>query len=103
MEHRSQRNRPCLIGSPGLTREDIFILVQMAEKVFIETFDHGPCGWINWGSKGPFAVEIHDSIALSRSPWWVDYNHGPPGAGYLHMPFMLHLRPEYREFPSRRE
>jgi hypothetical protein len=26
---------------------------------------------------------------VSRSPWWIDYNHAPPGAGYLHMLYVL--------------
>jgi len=26
-------------------------------------------------------------MVISRSPWWIDYNHAPPGAGYLHMLF----------------
>ncbi len=62
-------------------------------KTFIETFDNGPCGWIGWdGAVGPTPVEIHDGVATSRSPWWVDVNHAPPGAGYLHILFALHTR-----------
>lgn len=61
-------------------------------KTFIETFDQGPCGWIGWeGAVGPTPVEIRDGVAVSRSPWWVDFNHAPPGAGYLHILFALHL------------
>ncbi len=26
---------------------------------------------------------------ISRSPWWIDYNHAPPGAGYMHLLFLL--------------
>lgn len=33
---------------------------------------------------------IEDGAAVSRSPWWIDYNHAPPGAGYLHILFALH-------------
>jgi len=62
-------------------------------RTFVETFDHGPCGWIGWdGESGPTPVEIHDSVAISRGPWWIDCNHAPPGAGYLHILFALHTQ-----------
>jgi hypothetical protein len=58
---------------------------------YIETFDDGPGGWYGWISNaaGPKPLEIRDSCAISRSPWWIDYNHAPPGAGYLHLLYML--------------
>jgi len=60
-------------------------------KTYRETFDDGPGGWIGWisNANGPKALEVRDSAILSRSPWWIDYNHAPPGAGYLHMLFFL--------------
>lgn len=56
-----------------------------------ETFDEGPGGWYGWISNaaGPKPLEIRDSCAISRSPWWIDYNHAPPGAGYMHLLYML--------------
>lgn len=58
---------------------------------YVETFDDGPGGWYGWISNaaGPRPLEIRDSCAISRSPWWIDYNHAPPGAGYLHLLYML--------------
>jgi hypothetical protein len=58
---------------------------------YIETFDDGAGGWYGWISNaaGLKALEIRDSCAISRSPWWIDYNHAPPGAGYLHLLYML--------------
>lgn len=58
---------------------------------YVEGFDGGPGGWYGWISNaaGPKPLEIRDSCALSRSPWWIDYNHAPPGAGYLHLLYML--------------
>lgn len=58
---------------------------------YVETFDDGPGGWYGWISNaaGPKPLEIRDSAAISRSPWWIDYNHAPPGAGYLHLLYML--------------
>ena len=63
-------------------------------KSYIETFDNGSGGWFSWASNtlGPKPLEIKDSVATSRSPWWIDYNHAPPGAGYLHLPFILLTR-----------
>jgi hypothetical protein len=62
--------------------------------MYSETFDDGPGGWFGWISNaaGPKPLEIRDGYALSRSPWWIDYNHAPPGAGYLHLLFMLNTR-----------
>jgi hypothetical protein len=56
-------------------------------KTYIETFDDGPGGWTGWisNSLGPKALDVCDSCAISRSPWWIDYNHAPPGAGYMHL------------------
>jgi hypothetical protein len=61
---------------------------------YIETFDNGPGGWYGWISNaaGPKPLEIRDGCAISRSPWWIDYNHAPPGAGYLHLLYMLNTR-----------
>jgi hypothetical protein len=58
---------------------------------YIESFDDGPGGWYGWISNaaGPRPLEIRDGYAISRSPWWIDYNHAPPGAGYLHLLYML--------------
>jgi hypothetical protein len=58
---------------------------------YIETFDEDPGGWFGWisNSQGPRPLEIRDSCAISRSPWWIDYNHAPPGAGYMHLLYML--------------
>lgn len=58
---------------------------------YVETFDDGPGGWYGWisNARGPKPLEIRESCAVSRSPWWIDYNHAPPGAGYLHLLYML--------------
>jgi hypothetical protein len=59
--------------------------------IYEEGFDDGPGGWFGWTDnlKGPRPLEIRDGAALTRSPWWIDYNHAPPGAGYLHLPYIL--------------
>ena len=63
----------------------------MTTKIYFEDFNHGPGGWLTWisNARGAGAIEIENGVAISRSPWWIDYNHAPPGAGYLHLPFCL--------------
>jgi hypothetical protein len=61
---------------------------------YIERFDDGPGGWLGWisNSEGAMRLEAADSAVISRSPWWIDYNHAPPGGGYLHLLFALHTQ-----------
>jgi hypothetical protein len=54
-------------------------------RVYAEGFDDGPGGWWAWQPGQALAPEIRDGILHTRSPWWVDPNHAPPGAGYLHL------------------
>lgn len=63
----------------------------MASRTYLETFDAGPGGWYGWIDNylGPKPLEIIDGAAYTHSPWWIDYNHAPPGAGYLHMLYSL--------------
>ena len=63
----------------------------MTAAVYHEQFDDGPGGWYGWISNagGPKPLEWQRGSLTSRSPWWIDYNHAPPGAGYLHMVFCL--------------
>jgi len=65
--------------------------VEAKGRTYIETFDDGPGGWLGWvgGGGGPRRLEIVDSAAITRSPWGVDFNHAPPGAGYLHLLYVL--------------
>ena len=66
----------------------------MTHQVYIESFDHGPSGWLGWESNaGARGLEIHDGMAVSRSPWWID------GAGYLQILYSLHTR-ENPLFPA---
>lgn len=63
---------------------------------YLETFDDGPGGW--HGAVTPDRVEtpeIEDGVLISRSPWWVDYNHAPPGGGYLHLLAYLHTHAKF--------
>jgi hypothetical protein len=66
----------------------------MTMRTYLETFDDGPGGWCDWfdNARGLKPLEIRDGCAISRSPWWIDYNNAPPGAGYLHLPFALQTR-----------
>ncbi|MDA1143137.1 MAG: hypothetical protein O3B01_31640 [Planctomycetota bacterium] len=51
-------------------------------KTYIETFDEGPGGWVA-DLRSP--LPVWDGVAYCVSPWSVDANHAPPGAGYLHL------------------
>ena len=57
-----------------------------------EDFEEGPGGWFGY-QDGPGQtqkmLEWSPGRLTSRSPWWIDYNHAPPGAGYFHMLFCL--------------
>lgn len=64
-------------------------------QTYVETFDDGPGGWMQCIGNGDYGVsplEIDNGAIVSRSPWWIDYNHAPPGAGYLHLLAALHTR-----------
>ena len=51
-------------------------------KIYQETFNDGPGGWIA-DLRSP--LPVWDGVAYCYSPWSVDANHAPPGAGYLHL------------------
>ena len=59
-------------------------------RIYKENFKPDCGGWIGWGTKGTAKLEMSGGAVVSRSPWWVDYNHAPPGGGYLHLLFALH-------------
>ena len=63
-------------------------------QTYIETFEEGPGGWWGWisNAEGPKPLEHRSATVTSRSPWWIDYNHAPPGGGYLHMLFCTYTR-----------
>lgn len=67
----------------------------MPAKTYLETFDDGAGGWIGWvaGGGGPLKLDIIDGAIVARSPWGVDINHGPPGAGYMHLIFGINTMP----------
>ena len=67
------------------------MMVRMSNRVYHEQFGEGPGGWYGWISNagGPKPLEWEKGQVTSRSPWWIDYNHAPPGAGYMHMVFCL--------------
>lgn len=61
---------------------------------YVETFDDGHGGWSAWkpalempcaSDEATIVPEIREGALWTRSPWWVDSNHAPPGAGYLHL------------------
>ena len=67
----------------------------MRRTEYFEDFDATPGGWLGWmgGGGGARRLELRDSVAIVRSPWGVDFNHAPPGAGYLHLLYALLTMP----------
>lgn len=60
--------------------------------VYRHDFRDGAGGWLGWQSNaaGAKALVIAEGAAVSSGPWWIDYNHAPPGGGYLSILFALH-------------
>ncbi len=61
---------------------------------YVEDFNDGPGGWMrvidNFSPIG--ALPVRDSVVRCQGPWWVDYNHAPPGGGYLQLLMCLVTR-----------
>jgi hypothetical protein len=57
------------------------------KRAYVETFDDGPGGWY---ADRRYALSVWDGVAYCQSPWWLDANHAPPGAGYLHLLLWMH-------------
>jgi hypothetical protein len=59
----------------------------MNGPIYLETFDSDPGGWVRVvdNVQPVAALPVRDGAVLSYGPWWVDYNHAPPGAGYLQL------------------
>jgi len=51
-------------------------------RIYSETFDNDPGGRVA-DLRSP--LPVWDGVAHCYSPWSVDANHAPPGAGYLHL------------------
>ena len=58
-------------------------------KIYTETFDEGPGGWV---ADLCSPLPVWDGVAYCHSPWSVDANHAPPGAGYLHVLMYLYTQ-----------
>lgn len=60
-------------------------------RTYIETFDTDPGGWHTQQDNFVTvkALDHRDGCVVAHSPWWVDYNHAPPGGGYLHVVFSV--------------
>src|SRR5437870_7889768 len=71
----------------------------MPNPVYLETFDDGPGGWVRimGNVEPPAALPVRNGAIESWGPWWVDYNHAPPGAGYLQLLLCLNTRGPFGE------
>lgn len=54
---------------------------------YVEDFNDGPGGWMRViDNHSPIgALPVRDGVVRCQGPWWVDYNHAPPGGGYLQL------------------
>lgn len=68
-------------------------------QVYQETFDNGPGGWYRVvdNVQPVAALPVREGAIWSWGPWWVDYNHAPPGAGYLQLLMCLATRGPFGE------
>ena len=69
---------------------------------YVESFDKGCGGWLS-GREYPLAV--WNGVAYCHGPWFVDFWHAPPGAGYLHLIMWIHtdarrLKDYYPGYPG---
>jgi hypothetical protein len=66
---------------------------------YVETFDNGPGGWVRVVDNvmPPAALPVRNGAIWSYGPWWVDYNHAPPGAGYLQLLMCLNTKGPFGE------
>lgn len=65
---------------------------------YVETFDDGPGGWY---ADRRYDLPVWDGVAYCHSPWFLDANHAPPGAGYLHMVMWLYTHKRWYELEDR--
>src|SRR5256885_16073628 len=63
-------------------------------KTYVEEFDETAGGWLkvvdNWHVAAP--LPVNNGAIWCYGPWWVDYNHAPPGGGYLQLLMCLNTR-----------
>ena len=71
----------------------------MSDRPYRETFDDGPGGWVRVVDNilPPTELPIRESAAWSFGPWWLDYNHAPPGGGYLQLLACLNTQGPFGE------
>ncbi|OHB55219.1 MAG: hypothetical protein A2Y12_09355 [Planctomycetes bacterium GWF2_42_9] len=65
----------------------------MEKKLYLETFDNGAGGWYALDrDKGAYELLIKNGVVRCDGPWWIDYNHAPPGAGYINLLMGLYIK-----------
>ncbi len=66
-------------------------------RVYFEDFNHGNGGWY---ADRHYALPVWDGVAYCHGPWFLDSNHAPPGAGYLHLVMWLYTDGRWYEHPT---
>jgi hypothetical protein len=65
-------------------------------RIYVEDFSRGPGGWF---ADRRYALPVWEGVAYCHGPWFLDANHAPPGAGYLHMVMWLYTHRRWYEVP----
>ena len=63
-------------------------------RQYLETFDSGAGGWV---SNRYEPLPLWDGVAHCYGPWYLDSDHPPPGAGYLHLLMYLYTGRELQK------
>lgn len=66
-------------------------------RVYLEDFNQGNGGWY---ADRHYALPVWDGVAYCHGPWFLDSNHAPPGAGYLHLVMWLYTDGRWYEHPT---
>lgn len=72
---------------------------KMPAKTYHENFDESSGGWLRVvdNLQPPAPLPVKDGAVWSYGPWWIDYNHAPPGAGYLQLLMCLNTKGPFGE------
>jgi|GEM_PF-230082 len=97
----ANRQKPsAMSGEAGIASESGESRDASSTKVYLETFDNGTNGWFDVLGVEPFPpkpLTLKNGAVESCSPWWVDFNHAPPGGGYLHLIMGLMTNPHWAD------
>lgn len=110
-ETGTESHQPKSHEGKTITASSVSSQPSVYEVLYSEDFSRGSRGW-HYYAKSPFnnilscihsvppdgcviPCRWENGFIESRSPWWIDYNHKPPGAGLLNVLFVIWLDSYY--------